>query len=73
MIAALADSPVNDEFPNAKREQRCECVIVVVSATGLANGVSGIASRLVEIQPDLVTLSKWLLTELALRIVFCGR
>jgi len=49
VIAALADSPVNDEFPNAESKERSE-IVVVGSAATLANSVSGTASWLVEIQ-----------------------
>jgi len=55
VIAALADSPVNDEFPNAECEEGSE-IVVVGSAATLANSVSGTASRLVEIQGDLIAL-----------------
>ena len=49
MIAALADSPVNDEFPNAESKEVSE-IVVVGSAATLANSESGTASWLVEIQ-----------------------
>jgi len=49
VIAALADSPVNDEFPNAESKEGSE-IVVVGSAATLANSESGTASWLVEIQ-----------------------
>jgi len=72
VILTLSDSALNDHFQHTECEEGGEIVIMASAAT-LTNSISETASWLVEIQCDLLALCEWLLTELARRIVFCGR
>ena len=69
VIAALADSPVNDEFPNAESKEGSQVFVVLTTAT-LIDRVARLTSRPRDENRDRIAFCEDFVADLASQFVF---
>jgi hypothetical protein len=72
VVTAAADLSVNDEFVDAKCEERGQVFVVITAAT-LADGVPFLISWAVEVQRDMIVFIQCLLADLTARFLSSDR